>query len=710
VRVLFDRPTAFVLTTVAIAFLATVLATSQTGKSQVIQTLVPKDPLKNAYNNEVYLWCGWATDANVVAATTGDRITIWSAEDVAKGFEEVLSLKTGVSTGQDTPATLLSAKGDLLAYLNWRDNAIHVLKIPSGEKIHSIEAKNCWAICISQDASLIAAAYRDDGQKVRVYSLAEKKWVSEFAIQLTDLRAFTFVGKSYRLACGGEDEQSANVRVFDVSSGKELSKSLWQKEDVISLGSSNDASTLVSVSNDESVKIFSVREDALEVRHTIKTNSPRFVRCAPRNSRVMISHWGRDVQRCNVESGEIEGDFPISRLDSVAISPDGDFAVAIGRGHRYPCIMDLNSLVTPSPKAEQFRIPQNYEDSLDRIRFDVTGQSVGFEDRYDAIKIFSRGQEKVVAALVEGYEELNGNEIHAAAISDRMDVLYEHDGEVKIWSPATKKSKVALRFPEEEFYIDSLAWTSANKYAVGTRRKKGGSELFILDETGAIEQRIRFEKIYSIDQCNVSPDGRWIVVKRGSTTTVYDNEKKSELGEFSIQSKHIAFSPDSRYVIFGQQMLDVTTGELKGILPLFASAQSLPAVSKQGNLIAIGEWETGRVHVWNYLTGELLVNLEQPDVEIQSIAFSPKADALAASTKKGRLLFWKLPPGLADANETQSAPVIQNAAPTWSSPLEIPSESGVTVQISAEGELTQEKVEAALQDALSRIRSGEIKP
>ncbi|GAB4580355.1 MAG: hypothetical protein Fur0022_30950 [Anaerolineales bacterium] len=141
----------------------------------------------------------------------------------------------------------------------------------------------------------------------------------------------------------------------------------------------------------------------------------------------------------------------------------------------------------------------------------------------------------------------------------------------------------------------------------------------------------------------LSPDGQWFAV--GSTTGVfvYRADTFEEVWSVPLQTGvlQVAFSPDSAVLAIGSytvELLNVTTGEFYPPLEQQDILVKSLAFSPTGNQIAAGTID-GRIITWDTANGTALPTLVADDSSVLALAFSSK-NVLVAGTQNGKVFLW----------------------------------------------------------------------
>ena len=234
----------------------------------------------------------------------------------------------------------------------------------------------------------------------------------------------------------------------------------------------------------------------------------------------------------------------------------------------------------------------------------------------------------------------------------------ENDTTIELWDLHTGKRQKTFDGPKEQ--IVSVAFSPDGKMLAA-----GGVDGVIwlwYVATGARKQIRTSHKI--VEGVMFSPDGRTIVSSSDKDTRLWDiatGEFKVRL-EDTARTYNIVFNADGTvlYGGYGREfhLWDPETGKIKMRLGL-ESSYLRPVFSPDGQTIAKARWSDSTVELWDSQTGKLKRTLignpeyvkgiaitdgvpklvDYPVKPIESIAFSPDGQALAASSGR-EIVFW----------------------------------------------------------------------
>lgn len=166
-----------------------------------------------------------------------------------------------------------------------------------------------------------------------------------------------------------------------------------------------------------------------------------------------------------------------------------------------------------------------------------------------------------------------------------------------------------------------------------------------LQRVGAIPGRGRLT-----GQTAISPDGKFLIVRREGKPVVMDLSEQRELVALDSGSGHnLALTADGKTLIAeeegGVRVWDAATWRPSGWLCSPSNGVERLALSGDGTLVATASGQT--VRLWNLRTRTAAENpvLGQAGSGINSLAFSPDGRNVAAGTFDGPIHLWNVPGG-----------------------------------------------------------------
>jgi WD40 repeat protein len=140
----------------------------------------------------------------------------------------------------------------------------------------------------------------------------------------------------------------------------------------------------------------------------------------------------------------------------------------------------------------------------------------------------------------------------------------------------------------------------------------------------------------------VSPSGQYVAATNPSNTYLWVHGFKSEQ-QYPGFNSHIAFSTDEKYVGSFDGILELETGHITEIEDdnLYINCCMVPVFSSDGKIMA-GEDMYGVLHFWQVSNGALLAELDNSNIAVRKLFFSPDGIFLVG-LGSGYIEVWGIP-------------------------------------------------------------------
>lgn len=566
----------------------------------------------------------FSPDGKILAAG-GDRmwgtgiITLWN---LAKGER----FGKFMIEGKMVQCLAFSPDGGVLAS-GWRDGQVRLWEVASGKQLHALSGHEWEITCVrfSPDGKILASSSMAKDRTIRLWEAATGKPLA--TLKSDDERFFGASGLTFSpdgkfLASAGAPSSPSigkrshdnKVRLWDVATGRELRAFEGGEEYPDSVAFSSDGKTL-AVPAGKTVRFWDVTA-------------------------------GKELRRLETEAG------PVGR---VALSPDGRLlAAAAGRSIR---LWDV------ATGKEQFTPAREHLEEVRDIALTPDGKLLASADFKGTVLLWEATTGKPLQRVEDRF-------VFCVALSPDGKVLASggYRG-ICLWDVKTGKESRRLA-GKERGACRRLAFSPDGKSLASYHQMdiSGQDEVRLWDV--ATGQQVRALKAVGQAALNqtlafcqggktlAAADGGLKIqlweVADGKELRRLDNFWKGGGGAHAIafcpEGKHCAVSANGGVRLFelatGREVLRFPTS--KDVDSGHESIISL-AFSPDGKTLAAGAFETGRIHLWDALTGKERGRLTGHQASVKSLAFSADGKTLASGSHDGTALMWDVTEALSKA-------------------------------------------------------------
>jgi len=453
------------------------------------------------------------------------------------------------------------------------------------------------------------------------------------------------------LATGGEDK---TVRVWEITSGKQLRVLQGHLGRVTAIASRSDGKQIASGSEDGAIRMWDLSTDDEHRAMSEATDSLWAVAFSPDGKRVAAAGADKNIRVYNPENGKLEATLTGAKspITSLAFMPDSNRLVAAG-GDQALVVWDVEKekVLKEVPGHESAVLTVAVSGDGKLLVSGSADKTARGSDPESGKALWSwNGRSAVCAVAIR-----KGNKHVAVGLADGTLVILNLTG------PTPKE---VLTQSGHVAGIGSAVF-SPDGNRLATVGGDGALRIWTVAENGSIAQLVKFEghskpggNLSPLTGVAFAPDGRYLAaVGADSVVRVWDIQTKSEVRGLRGHTDwvtSVAFSPDGRYIatvgvekdkvlrIFELPPLEVAGGggHVQGV--------NAVAVSPNGKIAATAGTDQ-TIKLWDLATGKevgtLIGNADTPF----SVAFLGN-DALVMggslpTRDTGRLHFWGTNPG-----------------------------------------------------------------
>ncbi|BAY37650.1 pentapeptide repeat protein [Nostoc sp. NIES-2111] len=385
------------------------------------------------------------------------------------------------------------------------------------------------------------------------------------------------------------------VRLWEVSSGREILSCKGHTSGILSVSFSSDTDTFASGGYDGTIKLWD--------RH---------------NSRCLKSLEGHNYS-----------------VNSVVFSPQSTILASGGSDHTIR-LWDVNT-------GQCLKILLGHTDSVRSVAFSTDGKILVSGASDNTIRLWDIQNGECVKILQE-----HTDSIYSVALSSDGQLLASasYDTTLKLWEMQTGECKLTLE--ANNYPILTIAFSPDGKMLASSSNQR--IKVWDINTNQCLQiLEGHFNTIRSI---SFSPNGDILASGSFDKTVRFWNVNTGECLKilqgysnwinsitFSLNNKMLASADDLAIVIW-----DVSTGEsIKTLQGHTHWIQSI-ALNHDGTLLASGSADT-TIRLWNFQTGECLKILQGHSNWVQSVAFSPNNQLLASGSADETLRLWDVQAG-----------------------------------------------------------------
>ena len=458
---------------------------------------------------------------------------------------------------------------------------------------------------------------------------------SVFAETFGGILSVTFSPDGKMLAMG---DTNGEIRLRQVSDGKQLLICKGHANWVVCLAFSPDGKTLASSSTDYTLKLWNL--DTGQCLQTLQEhdNEVWSVAFSPDGQMLVSGSDDRMVKVWNVITGECLKTFqPAGWISSVACHPNKQ-TLASGSSDNTIKLWDINS-------GQHWKTFCGHNSAIRSIVFSPDGQALASGSEDHTVKLWSLSTGECLKTF-QGHS----NRVFSIAFSPDGQALVSgsHDQTAKLWSIHT--GECIKTFQGHSSWIFSVAFSPDGQMLA----------------TGSHDQTVRLWSV-STGEClktfqgynnqvfsvAFSPNGQMLASGSHDQTVKLWDYSLSQIAH-TLQGhraavRSVAFSPDNQILASGShdrtvKLWNINTGQVIRTFQGHLATIWSVAFSPDGQILASSS-EDQTVKLWNLGTGQVSSTLQGHRAAVWSIAFSPQGTILASGALDRTVKLWDLDTG-----------------------------------------------------------------
>ncbi|RAM49875.1 MAG: hypothetical protein C6Y22_20120 [Hapalosiphonaceae cyanobacterium JJU2] len=490
------------------------------------------------------------------------------------------------------------------------------------------------SVAFSPDGKLLALG--DTNGEIRLYQVSDGKQVFTYKGHTGWVWSLAFSRDSHLLASSSTDYA---VKVWDVVTGQCFQTLHGHNNEVASVAFSPDSDMLASASNDHMIKLWSISTGECFKTFRGHTNWVLSVAFSSDGRTLASGSDDETIRLWDISTGQCKRILQGHRdgIRSITINPDGQILLSSSDDQT----VKLWSLST----GECIKTLEGHGAAVWSVAISPQGNLIASGSLDQTVRLWSVSTGKCIRIL-QGHSGW----IFGITFSPEGDLLASgsDDQTVKLWNVTTGKCIKSLSGHISQIW--SVSYSPDNQMLASGCH----DHMVRLWDMNTYQSLQTFQGHHAaVRSVAFSPNGQILAsCSDDHTVRLWDTNTYQSLQTFQGHRAtvwSVAFSPNGQILASGSddhtvRLWDTNTYQPLQILQGHHAAVQSVVFSPQGMMLASGSWDQ-TVKLWDVSTGKCQGTLKGHTNWVWSIAFSPDGELLASASYDGTIRLWSISTG-----------------------------------------------------------------
>jgi len=613
------------------------------GEQEFIQKSVRVQKRQEEQEKRLRQWITFGLSAGFMGALSLSAFAGWQwrQSEITRSDVMTASAKILFSQGKELDALMESLRAKLLVQRLKAEPSIELLgalqQAVSGLRERNrleTHSNKVLSVSFSPDGKTLASGSED--KTIKLWDITTGKEISTLNGHSKPVASVSFSPDGKTLASGSYNNI---IKLWDITTGKEIRTLQGHSSSVLSVSFSPDGKTLASGSYDNTIKLWDITTGK-EIR-TLQGHSDlvRSVRFSPDGNTLASGSGDKTIKLWDITTGKeirtLEGHS--EGFWSVSFTPDGK-TLASGNDDKTIKLWDITT-------GKEIRTLQGHSNAVLNVSFSPDGKTLASGSEDNTIKLWDIITGKEILTL-KGHSEALRSVSFTPDGKTLASGSYDHT--IKLWDVTTSMEIPTLNGHSD--LVDSVSFSPDGKTLAS------GSDDYTIklwDITTGKEIRTLQGHSSWVRSVSFSPDGNTLASGSGDKTIkLWDIASGKEIRTLQGHSKEVwsvSFSPDGKTLASGNddktiKLWDITSG--KEIRTLQGHSEKVRSVSlsADGKTLASGSYDK-TIKLWDITTGKEIRTLNGHREEVRSVSFSPDGKTLASGSDDYTIKLWNITTG-----------------------------------------------------------------